>query len=147
MNINDFKYAWKFTDEKFAKFSNFELSRIKAIDGSDFWNEIVKSDIFELSLYIQNIVAHKAPVFINDCGWGDHDTEQRTERVISRYFKNNNINNVTLLYDKNNALITECKLFCEKWSDFCYPNDSIIILLGSEFMIYYEDILYGTYRK
>lgn len=149
MNINDFKYAWRFTDKNHAEFSSKELCDIKIIGSGETrtkWDKIVKADVFERSSFIQSIVAMTAPVFISDCGWGDIQAEHKTKQIISEYFKENNVTNIALLYDNNTALQTSVALFCERWSDFFYPNDSIVIALDSGFMIYYEDILYGAYR-
>lgn len=150
MNINDFKYAWRFIDEKFAKFSNEELSQIRITDIGNArakWDKIVNFVVFERSSYIKSFVERTAPVFIGDCGWGSNESERTTKRFICEYLGKNNITNIALLYDRDTALETNSTLFCEKWSDFCYPDDSIVILFGSEFMIYYEDILYGIYRR
>lgn len=150
MNINKFKYEWRFTDKKFEEFSDAELSQIRVINSGKArteWDKIVDSEIFGRSSFIQDITARTAPVFINDCGWGDNKIENRTKHIICEYFKKNSIVNITLLYDKSTALETAGALFWDRWSDFCYPNDSIIISFGSDFMIYYEDILYGIYFK
>ncbi len=50
---------------------------------------------------------------------------------------------VTLLYDYNSAINITASLFCEKWSDFCYPSDALFVIKGNVVLLYYEDTLYG----
>ena len=41
-----------------------------------------------------------------------------------------------------NALKVSTRLFCDKWSDFCYPSDYLIIDCGDRALLYYEDMIY-----
>ncbi len=49
-----------------------------------------------------------------------------------------------MLYDHTSAIsITASIFFCEKWSDFCYPSDVLLIVNNNIVLLYYEDTLYG----
>ena len=152
MNINNFKYSWRFIDERYAKFSDIELSDIEVLSAKityQNWKKIIhnKSKVFEESEYINLILDKKIPMFIYDCVWEDNQRECCTSKILSEYLCDDLLSlNIKLLYDYHSGLEINSKLFCEKWSDFCYPSDSILIICDSWLLIYYEDVIYGPIK-
>lgn len=145
MDIKDFKYAWRYTDSKYALFSSSELSEMSVLSeegSSELWNKICDSEIFQTSSYIKGIINKTNSIYINNCGWGD-TTEESTKNKLMKFFKSQGTEKVYVLYDCISALSISTELFCNKWSDFCYPSDSILIMGNSKLLIYYEDVLYG----
>lgn len=145
MNIKNFKYAWRYTDSNYALFSLDELSKMNVLlekESSELWDKVCDSKIFQESCYIRKIIDKNIPVYVSDCGWGDV-LEEFTQNKLIDFFKKNEIDKIYLIYDRVSAINVSSDLFCNKWSDFCYPSDSILILNGSKLLIYYDDILYG----
>lgn len=147
MSIEDFKYYWRFSDEKYAVLSKQELSTISVISKDEVekeWIRICEKEIFQESAYINDIVHHSAPVLIKDCQWGEN--EDKTREAFEIFFSELNVDKILIYYDCENGLQLPINLFCTKWSDFCYPSDLVLILLPSVMIVYYEDIVYGPYR-
>lgn len=147
MSINNFKYYWRYYDEKYAVLSEQELSTLNVIPKDEVkkrWMQICKKEIFQKSEYINDIIHHTAPIFIKDCQWGEN--EDNTREAFEVFFDNFDVDKISIYYDCENGLQLPTNLFCSKWSDFCYPSDLILILLPSMMIVYYEDIVYGPYR-
>ena len=63
MSIEDFKYYWRFSDEKYAVLSKQELSTISVISKDEVekeWIRICEKEIFQESAYINDIVHHSS---------------------------------------------------------------------------------------
>lgn len=78
MDIKDFKYGWRFAEEKYSLFSNEELSKIKIINQHkirEFWDKYCDNEKLERCSFIKKIIEHKMKVLIDDCGWGDSEKE------------------------------------------------------------------------
>lgn len=147
MTIEDFKYYWRFSDEKYAVFSKQELSAISVIPNDEVkkkWMQICKKELFQESIYINDIIHHTAPVFMKDCRWGEN--EDSTKEALESFFSNFDVGKISIYYDCENGLQLPTNIFCTRWSDFCYPSDLILILLPSVMIVYYEDVVYGPYR-
>lgn len=145
MTVKEFKLGWRFTDEKYALFSDDELSKIEIIPphiAASIWNRICDDEILSKSSYVTHIVSREMPVLIADCGWGDEIAEQQTAAVLTKFFAEHGAVDITILYDSKNAINVPAELFCEKWSDFCYPSDTLCIKYGLNTLLYYEDIIY-----
>lgn len=147
MNIKDFKYAWRYTDSNYAVFSSDEISKMCVLsvkDSSDLWDKVCDSEAFEKSSYIQRILNKNIPIYVSNCGWGEI-SEEITKNKLIEFFEKNKTDRINLLYVRTSSLNVSSDLFCNKWSDFCYPSDSILILNDLKLLIYYEDILYGPF--
>lgn len=147
MNIKEFKCGFRFTNEKYAMLSEKELLEIRIIPSEvarKEWMNICKTEIFQKSKYIKNIVNHTAPVLIKDCFWGDDETYTK-EKLLS-FFNDMGANRVSIYYDNETALNVSSDIFCTHWSDFCYPSDLNLIIISSVMIVYYEDIIYGPYK-
>lgn len=145
MNIKDFKYSYRFMEEKYSVFSSKELSEIKVIDKDeikDFWNKNLDNEIIEKCSFIKKIISHEMPVLINDCGWDNDEKIEETKNKIKDYFNINSNNNVIIYYDIESAIEVKSSLFLERWTDFCYPTDTLIISYNKKILLYYEDIIY-----
>lgn len=142
-NIKDFRYGWRFTDEKYALFSDEELSEMSIIskdEASKIWNTICDNRILQKSKYIKKLVEHQLEVLISDCGWNDEDGELKTKSILENEL--NVQDTITVLYNYESALEIQKKLFLEKWSDFCYPDDVLFIVSGNIVLLYNEDTIY-----
>ena len=108
----------------------------------DIWYSYSDNKILPLSYIVKDIIANKLSVLLNDCGWGDEKAEEETKRFLTEII-NTDINGyINVCYDDENGLNVSSKLFCDKWSDFCYPSDYLIIDLGDRALLYYEDTIY-----
>ncbi len=147
MEIKDFKYGWRFTEDKYAVFSADELSEMSVIPNDKAkkeWFRICKEEVFQKSVYIKDIINGTAPVLIKDCLWGDDETYTK-DKLLS-FFKEVGANQVSIYYDDETALHVSSNVFCTRWSDFCYPSDLNLIITSSAMIVYYEDIVYGPYE-
>ena len=71
MEIKKFKYGWRFTDEKYALFSEKELSQIKVLsdeEASDIWYSYCDNKLLPLSSFVIKKGFDKLPLITNDCG-------------------------------------------------------------------------------
>ena len=146
MDIKEFKYAWRYTSENYALFSPKQLSEMNVVNENkavEIWNSICDNEILQKSSYVQMMIDNKLTVFIGDCGWGDESMERVTQQKLMSLFEKSISDKVTLLYDHTSAISITASIFCEKWSDFCYPSDVLLIVNNNIVLLYYEDTLYG----
>ena len=142
MDIKEFKYAWRYTSENYALFSPKQLSEMNVVNENkavEIWNSICDNEILQKSSYVQMMIDHKLTVFIGDCGWGDESMERVTQQKLMSLFEKSISDKVTLLYDHTSAISITASIFCEKWSDFCYPSDVLLIVNNNIVLLYYED--------
>lgn len=147
LSMQDFKHYWRYNDEKYVVLSEQELSAINVLQKSEVkkeWMRICGEEIFQKSVYINDIINHTAPVLIKDCCWGEE--ENNTKEALMSFFEKCHVDKVSIYYDFENGLQLPTSVFCERWSDFCYPSDLILIVLSSAMIVYYEDIVYGPYK-
>ncbi len=150
MNINDISYGCRFTDEKYAIFSEKELSEIKVLteeEAKNSWYKYCDNEILELSYFVKDIVAHKLHFLINDCSWGDELGETKTKQLLKTELRQYEDGYINVCYESKKALRVSTKLFCDRWNDFCYPSDSLILDLGDRALLYYEDLIYYLEKK
>lgn len=146
MKLDEFPYAWRYTDENYALFSEKELSELTILPelrANLLWDRMVHVPVFYESAYIKEIVNRNIPVFISDCGWGNEQQEAVTRKQLADFLYHCETS-VILFYSRAYALEMPAELFLNRWSDFCYPDDANIILAGTDFLIYYEDVIYGA---
>ncbi len=60
------------------------------------------------------------------------------EKEIRKYLEDY----IKVCYDDENALKSSARLFSDKWSDFYYSSDYLIIDCGDRALLYYEDMIY-----
>ena len=145
MGLNDFKYAWRFTDINYAVFSERELSDIQIISAEKaykIWDSVCDHSIFQKCSFIQKIVSKSMPTFIGDCGWGDDNKEAHTRKMLEDLFAKEKVDSLMALYDCKTAIEISSNLFTNRWTDFCYPTDSVVLIFGHQCLLYYEDTLY-----
>lgn len=146
MDIKKFKFSWRYTDEKYALFTSNELLQMGVVSEKESarkWDEICDNRIFQKSSYIKLLINQKLPVFISDAGWGEMQYEYNTKEQLLELFSKYEDKDLFLLYDRHTGLKVSKELFCNKWSDFCYPSDANLILFYKKILIYYEDSIYG----
>ncbi|MCR5599337.1 MAG: hypothetical protein K6G33_01135 [Ruminococcus sp.] len=144
MDIKDFLFGCRFTDEEFAVFSESELSEMRVLsekEASDIWfcycdNKLLPKSSFALT------GLNKLRLITNDCGWGDEKAEKETSTLLESTLSEYIDSYVNVCYYSECALKVSARLFCDKWSDFCYPSDYLIIDCGDRALLYYEDLLY-----
>lgn len=145
MNVKDFLFGERFTNEDFALFSETELSKIKVIsekEASNIWCNYCDDEILSKSSFVVKKGLGKLPLIAKDCGWGDEKDENDTRILFERVLSKCIDEHINICYYSDSALRVSTRLFCEKWSDFCYPSDCLIIDYGEKALLYYEDRLY-----
>lgn len=145
MDIKDFLYGERFTNEDFALFSQAELSEMAVLseeEASKIWYDYCDNEKLPLSSFTAKTGLDKLPLITNDCSWGDEREENKTKALLTAALSNSVDGNVVVCYYSTNALRVSARLFCEKWSDFCYPSDYLIIDFGERALLYYEDRLF-----
>lgn len=150
MKINDFYYSWRFTDEDYALFSDKELAQIEVLsieEASKVWYTYCNEKFLPKSYFVKDIVDHRLPILTGDCGWGDEKAESDTKCLLESTMKNHLDGFITICYDSESALRLSTRLFCDKWSDFCYPSDYLIIDCGDRALLYYEDWIYFLNKR
>lgn len=145
MDIKDFYYGWRFTDKDYALFSEKELSQIKVLSSEEacnIWYSYCDEKLLPKSYFVNDIVTHTLPILTGDCGWGDEEAESETKLLLAKELRNYIDGFISVCYDSDSSLRVSTKLFCDKWSDFCYPSDYLIIDCGDRALLYYEDLIY-----
>lgn len=145
MNIKDFIFGERFTNEDFALFSENELSKIEVIsekDASDIWYNYCDNEILSESSFVVKTGLGKLQVIAEDCGWGNEKDENDTRILFESVLSECIDENINICYFSDSALRVSARLFCEKWTDFCYPSDCLIIDHGEKALLYYEDHLF-----
>ena len=145
MKIKDFKCGWRFTDENYALFSEKELSEMEVISketASTIWYSYCDNELLPMSSFITTKGLNELQPLSRDCGWGDMKAEYSTKLLFETTMKKYIDGYINICYDSESALKVSTRLFCDKWSDFCYPSDYLIIDCGERALLYYEDLLY-----
>ena len=152
MDIRDFCYAERFTDENYALFSEEELAEIEVLsaeDTAEIWYDYCDKKELNRSLFVIEIVAHTLPILTVDCGWGDEKGEEDTRQLLKGTLHEQLDGKINICYDSETALRVPVWLFCKRWSDFCYAYDNYVLLdLGENALLYYdEDMLYFLEKR
>ena len=145
MDIKDFSYSWRFTNEDFALFSDAELSQIEVLSeetATDIWYSYCDERLLPKSYFVKDIIARKMPLLTADCGWGDEKAENATRSLLESTLDEYMDGCINVCFESEKALKVSTRLFCNKWSDFCYPSDYLIIDHGDKALLYYEDLIY-----
>lgn len=152
MDIRDFCYSERFTDENYALFSEEELAEIEVLSAeetSGIWYSYCDKKELTRSLFVIKIVSHTLPILTVDCGWGDEKGEDDTRQLLKRTLREHLDGKINICYDSETALRVPVWLFCERWSDFCYAYDYYVLLdLGERALLYYdEDMMYFLEKR
>lgn len=145
MDIKDFLFGERFTNEDFALFSETELSEIEVLsekEASDIWYDYCDDEILPKCSFAVKTGLDKLPLITSDCGWGEEKEENDTRILLKNTLSKYIDGQINVCYYSDRALRVSAKLFCEKWSDFCYPSDYLIIDFGEKALLYYEDRLF-----
>lgn len=145
IDIKDFLFGERFTNKDFAIFSETELPEMKVLsekEASNIWYDYCDDEILPKSSFVTKTGLGNLQLVTKDCGWGDekeeNDTRMLLESMLSKYIDGQ----INVCYYSDCALRVSTKLFCKKWSDFCYPSDYLIIDCGDRALLYYEDLIY-----
>lgn len=138
---SDFEYAWRFTEEKYNKLCISDLNKIEVLtqkQSLDFWN---KNIIDKISYYPIQSIVNNNEIIIDDCGWGDINTENDTKKILMDLLSD--IKEIFVLWGPKHAVKLQSYIFIKYWSDFCYCSDSgnIVYAQPDKIYIYHEDIL------
>ena len=146
MDIKDFEYGFRFTDENYALFSEEELSEMEVLsdeEAESLWSKYCDNEVIPLcSFAVEGEGLGDLSMVIPDCGWGDEEAEPKTTRLFQSVLEPGPDGCVYVCYLKNKALKVSAELFCNKWSDFCYPSDYWIVHFGERALLYYEDCVF-----
>ena len=151
MDIKDFEYGFRFTDENYALFSEEELSEMEVLSDEEavsLWSKYCDNEVIPLcSFAVEGEGLGNLPLLIPDCGWGDEEAELRTTHLFKTLLEPNSDGCVYVCYRCKEALKVTTDLFCDKWSDFCYPSDYLIIHFGESALLYYEDGIFSLKKR
>ena len=146
MEVKDFEYGFRFTDENYALFSDRELSEMKVVsegEASILWCSYCDNKVIPLcSFAVKDEGLATLLLLCADCGWGEEKSEKETTVFLKETLKQYGEGDIFVCYSEKEALRVSTELFCDKWSDFCYPSDYLIIDCGNKGLLYYEDRLY-----
>lgn len=148
-DIREFPFGCRYTDEKYALFSDEELSKISVLNEDEairIWDFFCDNEVLEMSSFVKKLVSKELEVLIADCGWGEGG-EEKTRDILAEYLKNRQVEKVDVLYYRKVAIRVDAELFVSKWDDFCYPSDVLLISLGDHALLYYEDVVYTEIDK
>ena len=140
-----FPYGVRFTDENYAMFTSEELSRMSILpeeEARSVWRERCDSEVSQYPAFVAGLNLREFPVLIGDCGWGDAAAEAETKNTWETLWQTSEEDSIVVLYDCNTALRVAKDVFCNRWSDFCYPSDIFLLVSGEMTALYYEDIVY-----
>lgn len=130
----DFMFGCRFTEEKYALFSPEELAQMSVLSEEEagaLWDARCNNMVLERCTF------DNRTVFIADCGWGDAKAEAETKRIYEEFLQDGS--DVLVLYYYGIGLRSSKKVFCDRWSDFCYPSDVLLMICGDKNILYYED--------
>lgn len=108
----------------------------------NIWCNYRDDEILSKSSFVVKNGLGKLPLIAKDCRWGDEKDENDTRILFERVLSKRIDEHINICYYSDSALRVSTRLFCEKWSDFCYPSDCLIIDYGEKALLYYEDRLY-----
>ncbi|MBO4696769.1 MAG: hypothetical protein J5643_05765 [Lachnospiraceae bacterium] len=151
MEIKDFLFGFRFTDENYALFSDSELAEMEVLseeEAESVWRSYCDKNAIPLcSFAVQEGGLGALPVLIEDCGWGDMQAERETAQILKAALKQNLNGKVYVCYYSRVAVKVTAELFCDRWSDFCYPSDYLLIHFGERALLYYEDIVFSLEKR
>lgn len=142
LDLNEFPYAYRFNDENYNLLPKGDMSRIILLskeESSLLWEKYID----ESSIHYKKIEVIKGNLekILDDCGWGNKNDEEKTKKVLEGLI--NDDTSVIIFWSKHYSVKTTWDIFCEYWTDFCYPSDDgNIILYRNQILIYDEDKLY-----
>jgi hypothetical protein len=106
MNIREFPLAWRWTDSRYAVFSEVELSQLEPLGNQEA--QIVFKRLRHFSP--EPGLTHPA------------DASDESVRAWLRERHGDLTDVVTVSWSPNCALHASWQIFCDRWSDFCYPG-------------------------
>jgi hypothetical protein len=124
MNIQEFPLAWRWTDERYAVFSDAVLSQLQPLAGQD------AQLAFESARGIQ-----RNSGIIQSAGVSDEDG-----RIWLRARHDGLDDLVTISWAPDCALRTSWRIFTEHWSDFCYPSSDDVAVWpdAADWVLFYH---------
>lgn len=140
--LGSFPYLYRFNDERYNVLPKNDIEKICPISKNEsalLWEkniDSIKAHYKECASIVNRIKEIKG-----DCGWGDYESEEETRKLLRRM--DDGSSEIILFWSKHYSVKTVWKIFCQYWSDFCYPSDDgNIILHKNNIIIYDEDKLY-----
>ena len=142
LDLSDFPYAYRFNDENYNVLPKDYMLKIISLskeESSLLWGKYID----ETSIHYKKIEVKKGSLekILDDCGWGNKIDEEKTKNVLKGL--TNDDTSIIIFWSKHYSVKTTWEIFCNYWSDFCYPSDDgNIILYRNQIIIYDEDKLY-----
>ena len=152
INMNNFGFSWRFTDEKYNLLPKNDLMLIRPLTkefSNEIWEKFIDNKVNHYAL-IKKKINLATDLVIDDCGWGEEYKENNTQKYLMNHIKWNINSKIIFFWNKDYAVETEWNIFLKYWTDFCYSSDdsNIIINPNSEkAMIYVEDRIFIVNRK
>jgi hypothetical protein len=117
MRVQEFPLAWRWTDSRYAVFSEAVLSQLQPLGAQDAQLAFERVRSFQQD----SCITHSADVSDEaGCAW-----------LRARHGGLSEI--VTVSWSPDCALRTSWQIFTEHWSDFCYPSsDDVAVWPDSE---------------
>lgn len=141
--LENFALKWRWTDGRYKKFPDSVLSQInplkteKASELYNFQNQFSPFENFQYETVAdENYI--KTDIF------DDSAVKNWLENKIGA-----DENFIFLCWDKDWAIRTTPKVFCDYWQDFCYPasDDIVVTAEKADWIIVYHHEEYLFFRK
>jgi len=152
INMKDFGFNWRFTDEKYNLLPKNDLMLIRPLNkeiSNEIWGNLIDNNVNHYAL-IKKKVNLATDLVIDDCGWGDESKENNTQEYLIKHIKWNMDSKIMFFWNKDHAVETEWNIFLKYWTDFCYSSDDSNIIINQnskKAIIYVEDRMLIVDRK
>ncbi len=149
MDMNDFPFKWRFTDEKYRMLPPSVLADIRPLAirvAEERWNKWVSA----AGLKLPDLPKDGMNSISSNCGWGDRRKEEETRTKLRKSFQIGTENKLTFFWNARNAVETKWDIFVKYWPDFCYPSDDgdvVSIHDAPHALIYIKDRMWSVDRK
>lgn len=134
-DISTFSLAWRWTDAKYWKASEFELKKIRPFTPATarrLWNEMCQKTFGEES--------NAQAFFATDALECQTDGESTlVVQWLASLFTDQSCQ-VIIFWEPDKAVVTEQDLFVRHWDDFCFPSveDVIIQPVDDSWVLFYN---------
>ena len=128
IDFNDFYYAYRFNDDNYKLLPKYYIENIIPLS-KDESEELWQKKIDMRAIHYKECIGIRSRLKMinNNCGWGDDVKEKDTKKMLEKMA--NDDDEILFFWSKHYSVKTVWKIFCEYWSDFCYPSDDGNLIL------------------